>query len=496
MSAPHLRAAARGLLRQAIEVYSDDPEAGRRLRAELDRVDAPLRVAIAGKVKAGKSTLLNALVGEIMAPTDAGECTHVVTWYRHAEQARVTVHPRGGPPWTLPARRDDGALRLDLGEARAEQLDHLVVDWPSRRLRAHTLIDTPGIASTTPEDAERAARFLAPEDTAAPADAVLYLMRHLHGTDLDFLEAFGDREVASATAVNTLAVLSRADEVGAGRLDALQSARKVAVRYRADERLRGLCQDVVAVSGLLAQAGRSLRADEFAAFAELAAAPRDDVEALLLSADRFARPDAASEDMPDHDMRRRLLERYGLFGVRLACTLVRQGAGTPGALADELVRRSGLGALQDALAAQFTARTDLLKARSALLAVDAVLRAKPRDAGRGLVGEVERMLSGAHEFVELKLLNALRTRAVAVPQEHTEEAMRLLVAHGTSAAARLGAPADASPAELRETASAAASRWRRHSENPVSPRPATDAARTVVRSCEGVLAGLTRSDGA
>ena len=33
------------------------------------------RVAIAGKVKAGKSTLLNALVGEMLAPTDAGECT-------------------------------------------------------------------------------------------------------------------------------------------------------------------------------------------------------------------------------------------------------------------------------------------------------------------------------------------------------------------------------------------------------------------------------------
>ena len=51
--------------------------------AVTQRLDEPLRVAIAGRVKAGKSTLLNALIGERLAATDAGECTRIVTWYRH-----------------------------------------------------------------------------------------------------------------------------------------------------------------------------------------------------------------------------------------------------------------------------------------------------------------------------------------------------------------------------------------------------------------------------
>ena len=38
----------------------------------VQRLHEPLRVAIAGRVKAGKSTLLNALIGDDLAPTDAG----------------------------------------------------------------------------------------------------------------------------------------------------------------------------------------------------------------------------------------------------------------------------------------------------------------------------------------------------------------------------------------------------------------------------------------
>jgi 50S ribosome-binding GTPase len=489
-SASDLSSTTRRLLRRTIEAYRGSPGTQRWLHGEMDRMDAPLRVAIAGKVKAGKSTLLNAMVGEMIAATDAAECTKLVTWYQYANAPRLTLYPKVGAPRQLPASRRNGSLIIDLGAISAADVDRLVVDWPSRRLNATTLIDTPGIGSLTTENSERSAAFLMPEDEPAAADAVVYLMRHLHATDFEFLEAFSEYGAARARGLNAIAVLSRADEIGGGRLDALMSARRVATRYRSDPRLLGLCQDVVAVAGLLAQAGRSLRQDEFQAFSRLAGASRDDAEAMLLSVGRFLHPGAREDSLLPLESRVALLERFGLFGVRLATTLLRQGSTSPDLLAAELVRRSGLDELLSSLARRFTERRDLLKARSALLAMDFVLRRERTPQGRGLLAEVERILAGGHEFAEMRLLAAIRSSAVTLPDAYRAEAERLLGANGTTPAQRLGLVDDTDPGTLRAVTLETLERWRRLSENPVFPRAFADAARTVVRSCEGILHAL------
>jgi hypothetical protein len=480
-----LLAAARRVLHLALDAHRDDPARARWLRGQLDRLDEPLRVAVAGKVKAGKSTLVNALVGERVAPTDAGECTKVVTWYRDGRAPRVLMHPKDGPPTPLPVDRRDGALVLDLAGIPAERLDRLVVDWPAQTLRATTLIDTPGVFSTSEAVGRRTLAFLDPEDdTPTEADAVIYLMRHLHATDAAFLESFRDRAVARATAVNTVAVISRADEIAGGRIDAMFSARHIARRYRSEPTLRSLCQNVVAVSGLIAETGRTLRQSEFAALAELAHQPKESLEAELLTVARFLKGG-------DRVIREGLLARFGLFGIRLSTSLLRQGVASAAALAGELVDRSGLGELERVLHTQFAERRGLLKARSALLAVESVL--SPAHRAGPLGRELERVLAGAHEFVELRQLAALRSGSVGLPKPVAAEAERLLGDAGTAVPTRLGLPPGVPPHEVRRAAYEALERWQRYAENPMFSRAASDVCRVVVRTCEAMLVGSDRA---
>jgi dynamin family protein len=488
-TSPSLLASVRTLLTDAARAYQGTPGA-ERLTAVLDRLDEPLRVAIAGKVKAGKSTLLNALVGEELAPTDAGECTKIVTWYRDGITYRATLEPKTGEPQQVPFTRDGGAINIALGGYAAEDVDRLVVEWPSASLRQITLIDTPGIASLSHDVSARTFAFLTPgEDQVTPADAVLYLMRHLHSSDINFLEAFHDEEFSQATPVNAVAVLSRADEIGVGRIDSMASAQRIARRYRHDEKVRKLAQTVVPVAGLLAQSGATLREAEYKALDAIASASKEESDALFLSADRFVQgvtPIPLSQMEREH-----LLDRLGMFGVRLSVALIRQGA-APNAttLSTELVRRSGLVELREVLLSQFAQRRDVLKARSALLALESVLHEHPLPGTNVLATELERITSAAHEFAEIRLLNALRAGSVKVKAQEAAEMERLLGAEGNALNTRLDLPPDAEVSEIRRALQNAIGRWQRRAESPMSSREVADAARVLIRTCEGLLVSV------
>ncbi|WP_309074873.1 dynamin family protein [Paenarthrobacter sp.] len=481
-------AGAAHLLRQAREVFHEDAAALAVVDELQGRLEGPLRIAVAGMVKAGKSTLLNAIIGEEIAPTDAGECTRIVTWYRYGHTPRITLHPIIGEPQSLPVTREDGRLVFNMGDLRADDVERLVVDWPSAGLRDLTLIDTPGIASLSQDVSGRSTEFLLPEDAPMAADAVIYLMRHLHASDVRFLESFKDTCAGQSGTVNALAVLSRADEIGAGRIDSLISAAVIADRYSRDQNLRPLALGVVPVAGLLAQSSRTMRQTDFEAMRLLAQMERNQRERLMLSADLFVR--AAEPDGLGSAAKASLVQRFGLFGIRLGVALLRGGMDNPTELAHELARRSGLGQLLENIAYLFQTRAEALKARAAVVGLEALLRSSPRDVALLLEGSLERLLTGAHEFRELRLLATLRTEGLNLTPEQSAEAERLVGGRGSTPPRRLGLDPEAGPEQISEAARESLNRWRLLAENPLTEPAALDACRVVLRSCEGMLAAI------
>ncbi|WP_298460379.1 GTPase [uncultured Cellulomonas sp.] len=485
----------RHLLDRAVAAYAAAPGAGAAeavgtLERRLAGLDAPLRVALAGKLKAGKSTLLNALLGVELAASDHAECTRVLTWYRWTRTPSVTVHPVDGAPWSSPPRRGPGGLEIDLRGRPAPQIDRIEVGWPAPGLRRTTLVDTPGLDSLSRDVSERTRAFLTgddgePADGEPVVDAVVYLLRHLHATDVRFLESFGAGRGARGAAPGTVAVLSRADEVGVGRIDAMIASGRVAERYRGEASLRPLVQTVVPVAGLLAVTGQTLREDEVADLRALARLDRTVTDGLLLSVDRFRRP---SLDLPvPAAARAALLSRFGLFGVRLALTLLRTQDLPAPVLAGELERRSGLTELRRVLDAQLTARRDVLRAQGAVLALTRLLDEHPVPGGRELAAECERLTLAGHGVRELELLRALRTPGLALPADALAAAERLLGAQGDRPTDRLALPPDAEPDRVAEAARRAREEWLERGRHPLADRETRRACRLVVRTCEALL---------
>lgn len=455
-----------------------------------ERLRGPLRVAIAGRVKAGKSTLLNALVGAHLAPTDASECTKIVTWYRHGSGYEVSALLRNGGQQALPFSRNDGALEVQLGGLSEESIATIHVHWPASTLNTLTLIDTPGLASINDQNSRRTRDFLATESTdASDADAVIYLMRHLHKSDVEFLDAFMDRSVGESSPVNAVAVLSRADEIGAGRLDAMESSARIAKRYSSDDLVQGLAATVVPVAGLLAETGQTLREDEATALKSIASEPAQDRELLLMSVGQFLDVHASSLTV---EVRRELYGRLGMFGIRLAVHEILNGAATASSLSKRLVEVSGLSQLQTVIADHFLPRARTLQARSALSA----LRALARDLEQHhpqvadfVDREAEQIESSAVEFARMRAAHLIASGAVKLKETEKFDLQQILL--GATADAALGLPTGSSPEMVQQAAAAAIQRWRTMAGHPLANPAVVEVCEAAARTGEMIYISIT-----
>lgn len=487
----------RAILGGTIRAYQRDPSFRQRpdVHNELDRIgrrlNQPIRIALAGTLKAGKSTLVNALVGENIAPTDATEATRIVTWFRHGPTPKVTANHRGGRHSNVPISRDEG-LTFDFASLDPEDVADLDVEWPAQELIDTTIIDTPGTSSLSTDVSARTLRLLVPEDGVPRVDAVVFLLRTLNAADIALLKQIGEVVGGSAGALGVIGVASRADEIGAGRIDAMMSAKDVAKRFTTEMEKTGICQAVVPVSGLLALTARTLRQSEFVALEKLSGVEPTDLAKAMLSVDRFVREDSP---LPlDVATRAQLLDRFGMFGLRISIASLRSGIGDSVALADELLERSGLVALRDVIDQQFAQRSDLLKAHTALLALRRFVQAHPIPATPYIVADIDPLIADTHAFEELRLLSQLRSRSTTFNEDEMVSLRRIIGGSGADPASRLGLSPE-TVADGPRAAFAAAQRWRRRADHPLNDPFTTRACRAAVRSAEAIVAQYApRSD--
>jgi hypothetical protein len=251
----------------------------------------------------------------------------------------------------------------------------------------------------------------------------------------------------------------------------------------------GICQAVIPVSGLLAMTARTLRQGEFVALKQLAGSDPAELNKALLSVDRFVRPDSP---LPvDAPIRAQLLERFGMFGIRISIAVLAAGVADATSLANELLERSGLVALRDVIDQQFAQRSDMLKAHTALVSLRRFVEAHPVLATPYVIADIDPLLADTHAFEELRLLSLLSSRTTTLKEEEISALRRIVGGSGTNPASRLSLDPVASrsdPQMIPRAAFAAAQSWRRRAEHPLNDPFTTRACRAAVRSAEAILA--------
>ena len=405
----------------------------------LRRLAAPLQVAVAGRLKSGKSTLVNALIGRRVAPTDVGECTRLVTRFQYGTVDRVEVVLADGSRQALPFDAA-GMIPADLG-IDLDRVSHLEAYLTNAVLRDLTVIDTPGLGSMDTGSVARTEALLATERSAvAGAEAVLYVVtQSVRADDRQVLAAFTAATASrEAGPVNAIAVLNKVDTIPPESVPGSDGDVWTAATLLAGRQARTLRPRVAAVLpmvGLLAETAESggFTAADADALRALAGCDEATRATMLLDADLFTSLDAP---VPS-GTRMRLLERLDLHGVRVALDAIDADPHiTAGALRRALLDASGLAALRARLDAVFRARADGIKAAAALASVTALAhgpgeRELAHDAIEVLLQKPE-----AHQLRLLEALTLVSSGAVAMPADLADEVLR--VGGSSEVAERLG----------------------------------------------------------
>ncbi len=461
---------------------------------DLDRrLREPVRVAVVGRVNAGKSTMVNALLGQRVAPTDVSECTRLVTWFHYGHPQRVEVELADGG--RIDTQLDPNGMLPDEIGVPVETVRALHCYLANDALRWMTLIDTPGIGSVHGEISGVTEQLLAIErdsaDAAQHADAVVFLLNQVMMEDeLQALQMFrnatpGDSDTSAANAVG---VLSRADQLGDGSRDPWNVAVELAGVYSG--KFRDEVATVVPVIGLVAETSETATFTEsdVRLLGELAAMDAKAFDRLLWSADRFV---TAEAPVPAED-RERLMVMLDLYGVQRAVTSLRDGATGAVALRRELSAVSGIAEVKRTLATYFHEQDHILKVRSAFDLLERLTYSTVSDSEaaslRQFRGKIEklRLDPAMHQVNELQAWHDCCTGRVTVGPDQLVEVERLF-APGTIARKLGVASSDAD--DLVAVAKNSMVRWRAFMVTNADPGQAR-LARVVLRSYQQLWSQL------
>ncbi|WP_410619494.1 dynamin family protein [Amycolatopsis sp. cmx-8-4] len=446
----------------------------------LRRLGAPLQVAVAGRIKSGKSTLVNALIGRRVAPTDIGECTRLVTRFQYGTVDRVEIVFTDGRKQVLPFA-SDGMIPAELG-VDITKVSHIEAYLTNAVLQGMTVIDTPGLGSLDAASVSRTELLLGAakhrkddedgsddlDDTSrnavAGAEAVLYVVTQgVRADDQQALAAFTAATASrEAGPVNAIAVLNKADTIAPESVEGSDGDIWKAATILSEKQastLKPRVADVLPVIGLIAESAESggFTSADAEALRALADLDDDVLQTMLISADIFTSWEC---DVPA-GTRLRLLEKLDLFGVSHAVDVIRKEPEiTAGALRRSLLDASGLEAVRQRLSIVFAARADGIKAAAALASVTALAHASGDPAERQRVHDAIEVLLAKPEAHQLRLLEALTlvaSGAVDMPEDLSEEVLR--VGSNADIGAQLGKPGAPRP-ELAAHALERAGWWR------------------------------------
>jgi len=231
MSPDQILQTTKDLIRAFKNLISISPF-GNKYCLSIDEIEKtlmePCRLAITGRVKAGKSTLINVLLGFDYAVVGTSETTATINIFKfgkpeYADKPILCEYIDGSTEWVSKEYLDSLQGFTNDIVSKISSIKHFTFFIDDPHLKDTILIDTPGLDAVVGDDGDahqiQTESFLGlrkrhEEETvflSSSADAVLLLLGDVaHESDVDFINGFLNNR-GNMSSINTIAVMAQID---------------------------------------------------------------------------------------------------------------------------------------------------------------------------------------------------------------------------------------------------------------------------------------------
>lgn len=470
------------------------------------RLHQPMRVAIVGVIKAGKSTLMNALLQEKIVATGAVEATFNVNWLKYSESPSLKVYFKDNRSPETKSFSELKALTLRPQEHQDYLLSikYIEVGYPNEILRTFNIIDTPGLKSFYEEDSKNTQNFLklygeelseVTQQEAANADAVLYLFSQGLGKgDAETVQRFQGPLAGNATPINAIGVLTKVDiyATDPSVSHPIAAGQRIASRLSQNPQVSRLFYTIYPICGLLAEGVQTLTDKHFATLSQLAKLPEKRFARLSRYVPKFLAP-YEPEDIPvSQEQRDELNQQLGLYGIIQAYHLLNSGVENREQLIAELIKKTGIPELRQLILSHFGHRAFLIKLGKVLQDISVNyfqqrlhLKGESREILEAVTSKFDALQAKEHAFQELEVLRSYYDRKLDFDDQEQKQLLEVTGEYGTSCGERLGLGERATVEEMLSVAEERMHYWNQRANDFLGSDRATIAAAKVIERSYG-----------
>ena len=480
-----------------------------KLKELRKRLDIPLRVAVVGIMKAGKSTFMNALLGADVVITGDVETTYTVCWFRYGKTPGLQIYFRDGTKQSAPFEdlKKWSVRAYEKENSRINDVKYLIIQYPAPILKSMEFIDTPGLNSVYQKDAQNTLDFLAIQGAketvaeAGMADAVIYAFSRTAGDfDQKILKAFHGNGELQASPINSLGILTKADGTGIWQVydevTPVQKANAVAKKIMQNQEMTRLLFTVLPVSAKSCAGVSQLDQRDWSALQRLSHMDIEDLKDYISDSREFKTcEDSDFSHLGTVEVRSSLMDKLGQYGILQTVVLLQKKV-PPQNIAAMMSRICGVDSVRNLVLSHFGSRTSLIKAQYIFSHLNSFLyefrggdlTPRLRQLCFDIQEKIQKLQDSIQSFRELHCLQMYYSgQLVFSTEEEKRDFLRITGEYGSAPEIRLGTKPQNSVSELADTALQKANLW--HSRETFGWMISSEYVQTcgtLARSCEQI----------